>query len=145
MSADCWAGRLSLRSAIWLTGVGIGTALAINGTCAHAFAHILYKGLLFMGAGAVIQATGQSKLTELGGLYKKMPLTLFFMVIGGISVSAFPFLSGFVTKSMIISASFESHLLWAGFLLTCVSAGTFLVAGLDCPICSFSVRIKMQC
>lgn len=120
-----------------VVGVGIGTALAINGTCAHAFAHILYKGLLFMGAGAIIQATGQSKLTGLGGLYKKMPLTLFFMVIGGISVSAFPLLSGFVSKSMIISASFESHLLWAGFLLTAVSAGTFLVAGLRLPYLIF--------
>jgi multicomponent Na+:H+ antiporter subunit D len=120
-----------------VTGVGIGTALAINGTCAHAFAHILYKGLLFMAAGAVIHATGKSKFTELGGLYKKMPATFIFLVIGGISVSAFPFLSGFVSKSMIISASFESHFLWAGFLLTMVSAGTFLVAGLRLPYLLF--------
>lgn len=120
-----------------VTGVGIGTALAINGTCAHAFAHILYKGLLFMAAGAVIHATGKSKFTELGGLYKKMPATLVFLIIGGISVSAFPFLSGFVSKSMIISASFESHILWAGFLLTMVSAGTFLVAGLRLPYLLF--------
>ena len=120
-----------------VTGVGIGTALAINGTCAHAFAHILYKSLLFMAAGAVIHATGKSKFTELGGLYKKMPATFVFLVIGGISVSAFPFLSGFVSKSMIISASFESHILWAGFLLTLVSAGTFLVAGLRLPYLLF--------
>jgi multicomponent Na+:H+ antiporter subunit D len=120
-----------------VTGVGIGTALAINGTCAHAFAHILYKGLLFMAAGAVIHATGKSKFTQLGGLYKKMPLTFFYMMIGGISVSAFPFFSGFVTKSMIISASFESHLLLAGFVLTGVSVGTFLVAGLRLPYLIF--------
>ncbi|MCX5870910.1 MAG: Na(+)/H(+) antiporter subunit D [Deltaproteobacteria bacterium] len=120
-----------------VTGVGIGTALAINGTCAHAFAHILYKGLLFMAAGAVIHTTGKSKFTELGGLYKKMPATFVFLVIGGISVSAFPFLSGFVSKSMIITASFESHILWAGFLLTLVSAGTFLVAGLRLPYLLF--------
>ncbi|KGO33463.1 MAG: Na(+)/H(+) antiporter subunit D [Desulfoprunum sp.] len=120
-----------------VAGVGIGTALAINGTCAHAFAHILYKGLLFMGAGAIIHCTGQSKLTELGGLYRKMPLTLLFMVVGGVSVSAFPFFSGFVSKSMIITASFESHLYWAAFLLTAVSAGTFLVAGLRLPYLIF--------
>ncbi len=120
-----------------VTGVGIGTALAINGTCAHAFAHILYKGLLFMAAGAIIHATGKSKFTELGGLYRKMPSTLFFMVIGGISVSAFPFFSGFVSKSMIITASFQSHLLVAGFLLTLVSVGTFLVAGLRLPYLIF--------
>lgn len=120
-----------------VTGVGIGTALAINGTCAHAFAHILYKGLLFMAAGAVIHSTGKYKFTELGGLYKKMPLTFFYMMIGGISVSAFPFFSGFVSKSMIISAGFEAHLLLAGFLLTAVSVGTFLVAGLRLPYLIF--------
>ncbi len=120
-----------------VAGVGIGTALAINGTCAHAFAHILYKGLLFMAAGSIIQSTGKCKFTELGGLYRKMPNTLFFMVIGGISVSAFPFFSGFVSKSMIISASFESHYLVAGFLLTLVSIGTFLVAGLRLPYLIF--------
>lgn len=116
-----------------VAGVGIGTALAINGTSAHALAHILYKGLLFMGAGAIIHATGKSKLTELGGLYKKMPVTLFYVIIGGVSVSAFPFFSGFVSKSMIISASFNEHMLVTGFLLTLVSAGTFLVAGLRLP------------
>ncbi len=120
-----------------VTGVGIGTALAINGTCAHAFAHILYKGLLFMGAGAIIHATGKSKFTELGGLYKKMPLTFVFMVIGGVSVSAFPLFSGFVTKSMIIAAAFQEHLLVPAFLLTMVSVGTFLVAGLRLPYLLF--------
>ena len=113
-----------------VAGVGIGTDLAINGAAAHAFAHILYKGLLFMGAGAILHMTGKSKFTELGGLYKKMPVHLFFTIIGGLSISAFPFFSGFVCKSMIIAAGFEEHLLWAGFLLTMVSAGTFLVAGL---------------
>ncbi len=120
-----------------VAGVGIGTALAINGTCAHAFAHILYKGLLFMAAGAVIHATGRSKFTDLGGLYRKMPMTLIFMLIGGVSVSAFPFFSGFVSKSMIIAAAFEAHLLPAAFLLTMVSAGTFLVAGLRLPYLLF--------
>ncbi len=120
-----------------VAGIGIGTALAINGTTAHAFAHILYKGLLFMGAGAIIQATGKSKFTELGGLYKKMPMTMLFMIIGGLSVSAFPFFSGFVSKSIIIAASFQEHLPAVGFLLTMVSAGTFLVAGLRLPYLLF--------
>ncbi len=120
-----------------VAGVGIGTALAINGACAHAFAHILYKGLLFMGAGAVLHATGVSRFTGLGGLYKKMPNTMIFMIIGGISVSAFPFFSGFVTKSMIIAASFSEHHLVVAFLLTLVSAGTFLVAGLRLPYLLF--------
>jgi len=116
-----------------VAGVGIGTALAINGAVAHAFAHILYKGLLFMGCGSVLHMTGQSKFTELGGLYKKMPKTFVFTLIGGLSISAFPLFSGFVSKSMIISAGFEEHIYWAGFLLTLASAGTFLHTGLKVP------------
>ena len=125
-----------------VAGVGIGTALAINGTAAHAFAHILYKGLLFMGVGAVIHATGKSTFTELGGLYKKMPITMVFVIIGGVSVSAFPFFSGFVSKSIIIAASYQQHLLWVGLLLTLVSAGTFLVAGLRLPYLLFFSDFK---
>lgn len=120
-----------------VAGVGIGSALAINGTAAHAFAHILYKGLLFMGAGAIIYTTGRSKLTELGGLYCRLPSIMVFMVIGGISVSAFPLFSGFVSKSMIIAASFAEHLTGVALLLTMVSAGTFLVAGLRLPTLLF--------
>lgn len=116
-----------------VAGVGIGTAMAINGAVAHAFAHILYKGLLFMGCGSVLYMTGQSKFTELGGLYKKMPRTFVFTMIGGLSISAFPLFSGFVSKSMIISAGFEEHIYWAAFLLTLASAGTFLHTGLKVP------------
>jgi multicomponent Na+:H+ antiporter subunit D len=116
-----------------VAGVGIGTEMAINGACAHAFAHILYKGLLFMGCGAVLHMTGESKFTELGGLWKKMPWTFVFTLIGGLSISAFPLFSGFVSKSMIVQAGFEEHKLWVGFLLLLASAGTFLHTGLKVP------------
>ncbi len=116
-----------------VAGVGIGTALAINGTVAHAFAHILYKGLLFMGCGAVLHMTGKSKFSDLGGLYKKMPWTFVFTLIGGLSISAFPLFSGFVSKSIIVAASFDEHIYWAAFLLTLASAGTFLHTGLKVP------------
>lgn len=116
-----------------VAGVGIGTALAINGTVAHAFAHILYKGLLFMGCGAVLHMTGKSKFSDLGGLYKKMPWTFVFTLIGGLSISAFPLFSGFVSKSIIVYASFDEHIYWAAFLLTLASAGTFLHTGLKVP------------
>jgi multicomponent Na+:H+ antiporter subunit D len=116
-----------------VAGVGLGTALAINGACAHAFAHILYKGLLFMGCGAVLHMTGESKFTELGGLWKKMPWTFLFTLIGGLSISAFPLFSGFVSKSMIVAAGFEEHKYWVGFLLLLASAGTFLHTGLKVP------------
>jgi multicomponent Na+:H+ antiporter subunit D len=116
-----------------VAGVGLGTAMAINGACAHAFAHILYKGLLFMGCGAVLHMTGESKFTELGGLWKKMPWTFVFTLIGGLSISAFPLFSGFVSKSMIVAAGFEEHKYWVGFLLLLASAGTFLHTGLKVP------------
>jgi multicomponent Na+:H+ antiporter subunit D len=116
-----------------VAGVGIGTALAINGACAHAFAHILYKGLLFMGGGSVLFMTGETRMSKLGGLYKKMPWAFFLTLIGGLSISAFPFFSGFVSKSMIIQAGFESHLLWAAFLLNLASIGTFYCNGLKVP------------
>ncbi|MDH5298608.1 MAG: Na(+)/H(+) antiporter subunit D [Desulfobulbaceae bacterium] len=116
-----------------VAGCGIGTAMAINGAVAHAFAHILYKGLLFMGCGAVLHMTGKSKFSELGGLYKKMPKTFVFTLIGGLSISAFPLFSGFVSKSMIVAAAFNEHIMWAGFLLTLASAGTFLHTGLKVP------------
>ncbi len=116
-----------------VAGVGIGTAMAINGAVAHAFAHILYKGLLFMGCGSVLYMTGQSKFSELGGLYKKMPRAFIFTMIGGLSISAFPLFSGFVSKSMIVAAGFEEHIYWAAFLLTLASAGTFLHTGLKVP------------
>lgn len=107
--------------------------LALNGACAHAFAHILYKGLLFMGCGTVLHMTGESRFTRLGGLYSKMPWTFVFTLVGGLSISAFPLFSGFVSKSMIVSAGFESHKLWVGFFLMMASAGTFLHTGLKVP------------
>ncbi|GAB6095054.1 Na(+)/H(+) antiporter subunit D [Desulfatiferula olefinivorans] len=114
-------------------GVGIGTAMAINGSCAHAYAHILYKALLFMGVGAVLEMTGRSKLTDLGGLYAKMPLALIFTVIGGISISGFPLTSGFISKSMIIAAAGENHQVGIMIMLLLASVGTFLSVGIKLP------------
>jgi len=116
-----------------VAGVGLGTELAINGSVAHAFAHILYKGLLFMGCGSVLFMTGKSKFTELGGLYQKMPWTFLFTLVGGLSISGFPLFSGFVSKSMIVQGGFEDHKLWVAFLLMLASAGTYLSIGLKVP------------
>jgi multicomponent Na+:H+ antiporter subunit D len=114
-------------------GVGIGTALALNGASAHAFAHILYKALLFMGAGAVLQVTGLRKLSEMGGLYKTMPRTLGLYMVGAFAISAVPLFSGFVSKSMVVSAAGESHYAGIFLALTLASAGTFLHTGLKLP------------
>ena len=127
-----------------VAGVGIGTALAINGACAHAFAHILYKGLLFMGGGSILFMTGETRMSKLGGLYKKMPWAFFLTLIGGLSISAFPLFSGFVSKSMIVQAGFESHLLWAAFLLNLASIGTFYCNGLKVPYFVWFGRNKCE-
>ena len=116
-----------------VAGGGLGTPMAINGVVAHAFCHILYKSLLFMGTGSVLYVTGTAKLTELGGLYKTMPRTMIYTVIGGLSISAFPLFSGFVSKSMTVTAFGEAHLTWAFMALMLASAGTFLHTGLKVP------------
>ena len=87
-----------------IVGIGIGTELAINGTSAHAFSHIIYKGLLLMSAGSVLYVTGKRKCTDVGGLYKTMPITAACGIIGAFAISAFPFTSGFISKSMIVVA-----------------------------------------
>src|SRR6056297_3573243 len=99
-------------------GIGIGTQMAVNGAAAHAYAHILYKALLFMGVGSVLEMTGRSKLSELGGLYKYMPISLIFTVIGGIAISGFPLTSGFISKSMIIAAAGANHQIFIMLMLS---------------------------
>jgi multicomponent Na+:H+ antiporter subunit D len=118
-------------------GVGIGTTLALNGAAAHAFAHILYKALLFMGAGAVLQVTGLRKLSDMGGLYKTMPRTFALYMVGAFAISAVPLFSGFVSKAMVVSAAAESHRTAIFLLLTLASAGTFLHTGLKLPYYMF--------
>jgi len=113
--------------------VGIGTQMALNGAAAHAFAHIIYKALLFMSAGVVIYRTGKSKCTELGGLFRTMPLTTVCGIVGALAISSFPLTSGFVTKSLISQAAIDENLMWIFMLLTAASAGVFLHAGIKFP------------
>ncbi len=123
-----------------VAAVGIGTEMAVNGATAHAFAHILYKALLFMGAGSVLYMTGRSKLTELGGVYKTMPITFMLYMVGGFAISSVPLFSGFVSKSIVVSAAAESHLPWVWLFLTLASAGTFLHTGLKLPYFMFMAK-----
>ena len=113
--------------------VGIGTQMALNGAAAHAFAHIIYKALLFMSAGAVIYRTGKGKCTELGGLFRTMPLTAVCGIIGALAISGFPLTSGFTTKTMISQAAADQSLVTVYFLLAAASAGVFLHAGIKFP------------
>ena len=120
-----------------MVGIGIGTELSINGAAAHAFAHILYKSLLFMSMGAVIFRTGKINATDLGGLYKSMPWTALFCTIGAASISAFPLTSGFVSKSMVLDAAAHGHMSIIWLTLLFASAGVFHHSGIKIPFFAF--------
>lgn len=128
--------------AIGVGTAGVGNALALNGATAHAFAHIMYKALLFMSVGAVLYRTGTAKASELGGLYRSMPWTALFCIIGGLSISAFPFFSGFVAKSLTMSAVAAEGVsnpamvvVW--LMLLFASAGVLEHSGIKIPYFAF--------
>ena len=120
-----------------ICGIGIGTALAVNGAVAHAFNDVLFKGLLFMSMGAVLHQTGRINGSDLGGLYKSMPFTAGACMVGAASISAFPLFSGFVSKSMVMSAAiYEGHqIVW--LVLLFAAAGVFHHAGIKIPFFAF--------
>ncbi len=131
------AYSLNNQLGFMVVGIGIGTPMALNGTAAHAFAHILYKALLFMSVGAVLHRTGTSKASELGGLYKTMPLTMIFCVVGAASISAFPLFSGFVSKSLILDASATTGHWIVWLVLVFASAGVLSHSGIKIPFFTF--------
>jgi multicomponent Na+:H+ antiporter subunit D len=118
-------------------GIGIGTALALNGTVAHAFNDVIFKGLLFMTMGAVLTRVGHVKGSHLGGLYKTMPKTTIFCIVGAASISAFPLFSGFVSKSMVMAAMIEAGHEYLWLMLLFASAGVFHHAGIKIPFFAF--------
>ena len=120
-----------------VVGIGIGTALAINGAVAHAFNDVIFKGLLFMSMGSVLHMTGRINGSDLGGLYKTMPKTTVLCIIGAASISAFPLFSGFVSKSMVMSAALENGYDWIWLMLLFASAGVFHHAGIKIPYFAF--------
>ncbi len=120
-----------------VVGIGIGTALALNGAVAHAFNDVIFKGLLFMAMGAVLHVTGRINGSDLGGLYKKMPITTVLCIVGAASISAFPLFSGFVSKSMIMSAALDEGYGWVWLMLLFASAGVFHHAGIKIPYFAF--------
>lgn len=131
------AYSLNNQVGFMVCAIGVGTELALNGAAAHAFAHIMYKGLLFMSMGAVLYRTGTTKASELGGLYKSMPWTALFCIIGAASISAFPFFSGFVAKSLTMSAVLAEHhyIIWG--MLLFASAGVLEHSGIKIPYFAF--------
>lgn len=116
---------------------GIGTPLAVNGAAAHAVAHIVFKGLLFMAMGAVWMRVGTTKATELGGLHRTMPFTALFCLIGAASISALPLFAGFSSKSMIMAAAHGPGLMAVWLMLLFASAGVLEHSGIKIPFFAF--------
>lgn len=131
------AYSLNNQLGFMVVGVGVGTEMALNGTASHAFAHILYKALLFMSVGAVMFRTGTAKASELGGLYRTMPLTACFCLVGAASISAFPLFSGFVTKSLILDETAKAHYQFVWLGLVFASAGVLSHSGIKIPFFTF--------
>lgn len=120
-----------------VVGIGVGTDLALNGTVAHAFCHIIYKALLFMSVGAVLFRTGTSKASELGGLYRTMPITMICCLVGAASISAFPLFSGFIAKSLILDGAAKNGYYVVWFALVVASAGVLSHSGIKIPYFTF--------
>jgi len=128
---------LNNQMGFMVCGIGIGTHLAMNGVAAHVVADVIFKGLLFMSMGAVMYRTGTAKASELGGLFRSMPLTALFCLIGAGSIAAFPLLSAFVTKSMIMTAALEEHHYITFGMLLFASAGVMEHSGIKVPYFTF--------
>jgi len=116
------AYSLNIQLGFMVVGIGVGTELALNGAVSHAVASVLYQGLLFMVVGAVIFRTGTAKLSDLGGLYRTMPKTAILCLVGAASIAALPFFSGFVTKSLTLSAVAKEHYTYIWLALVFSSA-----------------------
>ena len=107
-----------------LTAAGLCTALGISSGLYHAMNHTLFKGLLFLAAGAVLHETGTTDLDKLGGLSKKMPHTTVLFLIGAASISGIPPFNGFASKWMVYQATYEKAVASGniGFLLVTIIA-----------------------
>lgn len=123
-----------------VAGIGVGTAMTVNGACAHAYAHILYKGLLFMSAGTLLYAAGTSKLTELGGLFQRLPLVCLWYMIAAVSISGVPLFSGFISKTITIAGAAEAHHPWLAIGMEIAAVGTFLSVGIKLPYFAFFAK-----
>ena len=87
-----------------LLGIGLGTELGLAGGLYHLMNHTVFKGLLFLCMGAVIYSTGTRKLDNLGGLWKKMPITTFTCIIAALAISGIPPFNGFASKTVLAEA-----------------------------------------
>jgi multicomponent Na+:H+ antiporter subunit D len=120
-----------------VVGIGIGTHMSVNGAVAHAYAHILYKGLLFMSTGCLLYAAGTSRLDRLGGLVRRLPWVMVLYMVGALSISGMPFFNGFISKNMTIFGALEAHRQWVAVMLELAVVGTFLPVAIKLPYFAF--------
>ncbi|MDL2322221.1 Na+/H+ antiporter subunit D, partial [Desulfosarcina sp. OttesenSCG-928-B08] len=120
-----------------VAGIGVGTAMTLNGAAAHAYAHILYKGLLFMGTGCLLYAAGTARLDRLGGLAARLPWVMLLYMVAALSISGMPVFNGFVSKTMTIAGAAEAHRTWVALGLEIAAVGTFISVGIKLPYFAF--------
>ena len=123
-----------------VAGIGIGTAMTMNGAVAHAYAHILYKGLLFMGTGCLLYAAGTTKLDKLGGLVHRLPWVMVLYMVAALSISGMPLFNGFISKTMTITGAAEAHRTWLAIGMEIAAVGTFLSVGIKLPYFAFFAK-----
>ena len=120
-----------------VAGIGVGTAMTVNGAAAHAYAHILYKGLLFMSTGTILYAVGTAKLDELGGLAGRLPWVMLLYMVAALSISGMPIFNGFISKTMTIAGAANEHRTLVALGLEIAAVGTFISVGLKLPYFAF--------
>ena len=111
-----------------MTAAGLGTALGLTGSLFHAMNHTLFKGLLFLCAGAVLYATGTTNLDKLGGLSKRMPKTTICFLIGAFSISGLPPFNGFASKWIIYQAAYSKAVESGNFVYALVTVVAVVVS-----------------
>ncbi len=120
-----------------VAGIGVGTAMTLNGAAAHAYAHILYKGLLFMAVGCVLYSAGTAKLDRLGGLAARLPWVMLLYMVAALSISGMPIFNGFISKTMTIAGAAEAHQPLVALGLEIAAVGTFISVGVKLPYFAF--------
>lgn len=135
---------LGLALAFRASGIDWAAALALTAALFHVLNHMLFKSLLFFGAGAVLSATGERDMEKLGGLIRRMPTTAFTFLVGCAAISALPPLNGFVSEWLTFQAILASPQLpqWGlKFLVPAVGAMLALSAALaaTCFVKAFGI------
>lgn len=131
------AYSLNNQLGFMVAAVGVGTELGLNGAAAHAFVSTIYQALLFMSMGAVLLRVGHTKASALGGLFKSMPFTAVFSMIGAGAISSFPLFSGFVAKALTLSAVATAGHAIPFVILVFGSASVLAHTGIKVPYFAF--------